>query len=403
MTNGAPPVICVDHRRVNWSRGTGAASYAQVLRQSIPLAGFTAESLVDAPDGPFTPPGRAWRWTAAMAPWRVATSRPVDGARMAKDVFRRAQVHFDIYGRYLRLRGPVRPALMHWSYPLPLHFAGVPNLYSVLDLIPLLQPDLTPIDQARAGRMLGRLRQEAAHLVTISEASRREIIATLDWPADRVTNTYLAVDVPAFDPVRIEAVCAAAGVSPGDYVLHVGTIERRKNIGRLVEAYRASLSGRALVLAGPDGWGARDEMAAAEGLLVAPGPGAMAATGRPRVLRIDWMGRADLMGLMQGAAAVLAPALAEGFGLPVVEAMALGIPTLTSHDGAPREVAGGAAVLIDPLDVRAMAAGITALDRDAGLRASLSAAGRVRARAFTQAAYAVRLADLYTDVLERAA
>jgi glycosyltransferase involved in cell wall biosynthesis len=279
----------------------------------------------------------------------------------------------------------------------------VPNLYSVLDLIPLLQPELTPIDQGRAGRLLRRLRQEAAHLVTISETSRREIIATLDWPADRVTNTYLAVDVPAPGPAQVQAVCAAAGLYPGDYVLHVGTIERRKNIGRLVEAYRASFSTRALVLAGPDGWGAPEEMAPAAGLLVGSGAEALAATGRPRVVRIDWMGRPDLVALMKGAAAVVAPALAEGFGLPVVEAMALGIPALTSQCGAPREVAGGAAVLIDPWDVRAIAAGITALDRDAGLRATLSVAGRVRARVFSQEAYAARLSALYREILDRAA
>ena len=337
-----------------------------------------------------------------MAPWPVGTSTPAGGVRRAKDVFRRAQVHFDIYGRYLRLRGPARPALMHWSYTLPLHFTGVPNLYSVLDLIPLLQPDLTPIDQGRATRLLRRLQQAAAHLVTISEASRREIITALDWPADRVTNTYLAVDVPQPGPARVQAVCTAAGLLPGDYLLHAGTVERRKNIGRLVEAYRASFSTRALVLAGPEGWSASEEMAPAAGLLVMPGPEALAATGRPRVLRIDWMGRPDLLALMQGAAAVLAPSLSEGFGLPVAEAMALGIPTLTSHDGAPREVAGGAALLIDPLDVRAIAAGITALDQDAGLRGTLTAAGQGRARAFSQEAYAARLAALYREVLDRA-
>jgi glycosyltransferase involved in cell wall biosynthesis len=218
-----------------------------------------------------------------------------------------------------------------------------------------------------------------------------------------VTNTYLAVDVPSPTPAEVEAVCAAAGLRPGDYILHAGTIERRKNIGRLIEAYRASFSTRALVLAGPEGWGAAEELAAADGLLVAPGAEARAALGRPRVMRIDWMGRSELVALMRGAAAVVAPALAEGFGLPVMEAMALGVPTLTSDSGAPREVAGKAAMLIDPLDVRAMAAGLTALDQDAGLRAALRAAGRVRAQIFSQEAYAARLAALYQDVLDRAA
>lgn len=360
--------------------------------------------LVDAPEPgvPFHPPGRARRWLAAMAPWPVTTSPPIDGTRMAADVFRRAQVHFDIHGRYLRLHGPIPPALMHWSYPLPLHFAGVPNLYSVLDLIPLLQPDLTPISQARAGRLLRRLRHEATHLVTISETSRQEIIAALGWPPEQVTNTYLAVDVAEPSPAQARAAWEAAGLRQGEYFLHVGTVERRKNIARLLEAYRASGSTRALVLAGPDGWMAAEELAGSAGLLIAPGAPARAAAGQPRVVRMDWTPRPALLGLMSGAAAVLAPSLAEGFGLPAIEAMALGVPALTSDGGAPREVAGGAALLVDPADTHAIAAGIAALDQDAGLRARLGAAGRLRARTFSPEAYAARLGALYGAVLAEA-
>ena len=385
-------VIGVDDRRVRWGRGTGVASFAKMLRAAVPQAGFALEALVDAPGEGFTPPGRAWRWAAAAAPWAVGTTAPAGGERLAVDVFRRAQVHFDMYGRYLRLRGPAPPALMHWSYTLPLHFAGVPNLYSVLDLIPMLQPDLTPIDQARAIKLLRRLRREAAHLVTISETSRREIITHLGWPEERVTNAYLAVDVPAPDPARTQAACAAAGVEVGDYFLHAGTVERRKNIGRLIAAYRASGSTRALVLVGPDGWGAAEELAAASGLLAG-------AAGQARVVRIDWLNRPDLLGLLHGAAAVLVPSLAEGFGLPVVEAMALGTPSLTSRGGAPEEVTGGAALLVNPQDVGDIAAGIRALDADADLRGRLVAAGLRRAAAFTPAAYAARMAAVYAGVL----
>lgn len=398
MMRVVPPVICIDDRRVAWGRGTGAASYGKALRQSIEQAGFTAESLTDAPLGPSEPPGRLWRWTSAAAPWPVATTTPASGARIATDVFRRAQVHFDIYGSYLRIRGPARPALMHWTYPLPLHFSGIPNVYSVLDLIPLLQPDLTPVAQARASRLLRRLRHEASHLVTISNTSRREIIDTLGWPEHLVTNTSLALDVPAPDPMHTAATCAAAGLHPGGYFLHAGTIERRKNIRRLVEAYRASNSTRALVLAGPAGWGATEELAGATGLLVSSGPGAIDVTG-PRIIRIDWMARPDLLGLVHGAAAVLSPSLAEGFGLPAIEAMALDTPALTSRGGAPEEVAGGAALLVDPLDVADIAAGIGALDRDADLRERLVAAGRLRVRAFTPEAYAARLSVLYCAIL----
>ena len=124
--------VCVDQRVVLWTRGTGASEYASGLRRGVRAAGFTLSALTDSADPDDVPPGRAWRWMAAASPWPVQAN-PIPGGMLARDVFRRAQVHFDAYGRYLRLRTPSPPALMHWSYPLPLHLAGVPNLYSVLD------------------------------------------------------------------------------------------------------------------------------------------------------------------------------------------------------------------------------------------------------------------------------
>ena len=89
------------------------------------------------------------------------------------------------------------------------------------------------------------------------------------------------------------------------------------------------------------------------------------------------------------------PSLYEGFGLPVLEAMQLGTPVLTSNTGSLPEVAGDAAVLVDPYDVGSIAAGMTRLDQDEDLRTRLIAAGRVQADDFSQARYATRLADAY--------
>ena len=402
---GAPPrTVCVDRRMVLRSKGTGASTYAEGLRRGVRDSGYALRSLTDAADPAFVPPRRGRVWAAALSPWPVSL-RAMEGGLLAPDVFRRAQVHFDVYRRYLRLRTAAPPHLMHWTYPVPLHLVGVPNLYCVHDLIPLLAPELTPIHPARSRRMLERLMANAAQLVTVSEASRREIIRVLGWPPDRVTNTYQQVVLPAWTPAEAAAARSrateAVGVGEADYFLHVGTVERRKNIGRLVQAYRQSGSRRALVLAGPDGWGAAAELAGAADLLVPPGVAARQACGRPRVIRTDWLARDALLGLIQGATAVLAPSLAEGFGLPVVEAMALGTPALTSHAGASAEVAGTAALLVDPYNVRQLAEGIAALDKDAGLRARLAADGLVRVAAFSPAAYAARLSTLYGEVLAR--
>lgn len=170
------------------------------------------------------------------------------------------------------------------------------------------------------------------------------------------------------------------------YFLFVGTLEPRKNLPRLLDAYEAfsTAAGDAapdLVLAGPMGWSAgplRERLA------------------RPllqrRVTVRGWLEAEALQRLVRGALAVVFPSLDEGFGLPILEAMACGVPVLTSDRGAMAEVAGADALLVDPLDVAALARGMQQLAGDAPLRARLAAAGPARAAAWTW----TRTADLTT-------
>ena len=263
-------------------------------------------------------------------------------------------------------------------------FRGVPNIYTVHDLIPLLHPALTGITGPRMRRLLGQLRRHAAHLVTVSEASRSEIIRELGWPPERVTNTYQAVADTAPPPDVVADSLATLGLQPGGYVLQAGTVEPRKNVRRAVEAHRASGLAVPLVVAGPDGWNAAAEWQGLAGL--------------PGVRRLPWVDRPTLLALIAGARIVLAPSLAEGFGLMVAEAMAFGVPVLTSDQGATAEIAGGAAMLANPRDVGALAAALRALDTDPALRAGLRAKGLRRAAMFSPDAYAARLRALYTRV-----
>ncbi len=186
----------------------------------------------------------------------------------------------------------------------------------------------------------------ADRIVAVSEFTRSELGAVLDVPPERVSVVPNGVD-PVFAP--------DGPAVEGDYVLAVGTLEPRKNLACAVEAAR--LVGVELRVVGAPGWG---------GVSV---PG--------------WVGRVDdarLAALMRGARCLLFPSLYEGFGLPVLEAMACGTPVVTSRGGATEEVAGDAAVLVDATDPSAVGAGIEEAERE---RERLVQAGRERARRFT--------------------
>lgn len=368
LTHPPAATVGLDGRNLALARGTGVATYAATLARGIAAAGLTPAVLEAGATR-----GRARRWLAAARP---------DG-HPAEDLFRTAQVHFDLWGTLRPVRRPHPPALMHWTYPLPLHWPGIPNLYTVHDLIPLVHPTLTGIDGARTARMLSRIAAAATRLVTVSDASARELSAALGIDPARITNTYQAVDVSGADPAP------PPGLLPRAYWLHVGAVERRKNLPRLIAAWHASGTAHPLVLAGPDGWMAGETLDAA----------APFATATPGVIRMPWLPRPALLGAIAHARALLMPSLAEGFGLPVAEAMALGTPVLTSHAGALAEVAGGAALLVDPFDGAAIATALRSLDKDEALRGRLAEAGPRAASRFSPEAYAGRLRALYAGLL----
>jgi len=229
--------------------------------------------------------------------------------------------------------------------------ASLPTIVTVHDLAVLRQPEVFPAWTRLYGRTALRPTLRAADRVfAVSEFSKREVVELARVDADRV-------DVV---PNALEQVFAAAGPRlEGDYVRAVGTLEPRKNLARVVEA--TARAGVALRLVGERGWG--DAGASGE--------------------HVSWLGRIDddeLAAAYRGARCLVFPSLYEGFGIPALEAMACGTPVVTSAGGALEEVTGGAAVLVDPLDPAAIAAGIDEADlrRDERVRRGLE-----RARHYT--------------------
>ena len=208
------------------------------------------------------------------------------------------------------------------------------------------------------------LPRSARRVIAVSEFTKRELVSLLGVRDENIRVIPNAV-ADAFSPDGERA--------DGDYVLAVGTLEPRKNLARLAEAARRAHV--ELRVAGARGWGGVD----------ARGDG------------VRWLGEvsdAELARLYRGARAVAYPSLYEGFGIPVLEAMACGAPVVTSAGGATEEVAGGAAVLVDPLDTESIAAGIAEADRR---RDELRRLGVERARAFSWADVARATEDVYRE------
>lgn len=237
-----------------------------------------------------------------------------------------------------------------------------PLVVTVHDLAVVRHPETFPRWHRTTGALALRGGVRAADaVVAVSAFTRDELVALLDVPRERIRIVPNGVD-PVFAPGG-----PAAG---GDYVLAVGTLEPRKNLSVAVEAAR--LAGAELRVAGAAGWG--------------------------DVTASGWVGEptdAELAALLRGARCLVYPSLYEGFGLPVLEAMACGTPVVTSLGGATEEVAGGAAVLVDPRDPVSVAAGIEEADRR---RDELRAKGLLRAQSFTWRRSADLVEALWRDV-----
>lgn len=282
--------------------------------------------------------------------------------------------------------------LAHWTYPLPVRIPGARNVYTLHDLVPLRLP-YTTADKKRAYyRLCHRIAREADHILTVSEASRTDLINILGVSEDRVSNLYQASDIAStlsgVDEAYITRyVEGLLNTGPRQYFLYFGAIEPKKNVARLLEAYLASSARSRLVIVGGPGWGGEQDVKLLQSLV--------SLDAGKRIIWLGYLPRDMLAMLIAGARATIFPSLYEGFGLPVLESMALGTPVITSTTSSLPEVAGDAALLVDPYDVHAIARAILRMDESEELRAELAQRGRVQAEIFSTAAYAKRLADFY--------
>ena len=283
---------------------------------------------------------------------------------------------------------PARSGVVHAPTLLvPARSSRYRLVVTIHDVVPWTHPEtLTPRGVAFHRRMGERAARDAAVIVTPTEAVAAAVRQVLT-PRAPVVAVHSGVSAPPAPPdssARREVLGARE-----PYVLFVGTAEPRKGLDLLVEAMRSpDLAGLRLVVAGPPGWG---EVRVADLARAAGVGGRVLVTGR--------VSDPDLASLYAGARVLAMPSRAEGFGFPVVEAMAHGIPVVSSDDPALVEVGGGATLVAPVGDVAALSVALAAAAADGGPRDALVARGVTRVQHFTWASTAREMWSLYVRAL----
>jgi len=282
--------------------------------------------------------------------------------------------------------------LFHATEHLLPRLSSIRTVFTLHDLIFLFHPEThKPLNRWFLTLMMPRFLRAADAIIAVSECTKRDAIRFYGIPEENITVIYEGVN-PRFRPVGPEAMAAvrARYDLPEHFILYVGTIEPRKNLTVLLEAFsnlQSAICNLHLVFVGKKGWLYEGFFRRLRELGL-----------EDRVIFTGYVPDEDLPAIYSAAELFVFPSLYEGFGLPVLEAMACGTPVVCSNTSSLPEVAGDAALLVDPTDVCALAGAMERALRDETLRATLRVRGIERARRFTWARAAQETMQVYENV-----
>ncbi len=313
-----------------------------------------------------------------------------------------------------RFRG-VKSSLLRSSFFLPaglvleqidvfhgLDHAGIPFFFkkgkyvvTLHDVIALVLPETFPLKYRLVFQVaFSAIRRQADMVIVPSESAREDVVRYLKVDRGRIAIIPYGCEErfrPVGDPECFEAVRRKYGL-PERYVLFVGILQPRKNVATLLRAFSLLLVEKLgqdlkLVVAGERGWGYGDLFETVEALGL-----------HDHVIFTGFVEEEDLPDLYRGALLFVYPSLYEGFGLPILEAMACGTPVITSNISSMPEVAGDAAVLVDPTQPEALASAMASVLTDEELRKGLQWKGIARASGFSWDAVARKTLQVYTSL-----
>lgn len=288
---------------------------------------------------------------------------------------------------------PKKIDIWHSTYPLPINIKGAKKLTTIHDLIPLKLPYTTLDNKKTFYSIIKDSIKDSELIITVSENSKQDIISIFDTNPDKIYVTYQPI---LLKPLTIEEdnitnFLNKYEIKFGKYILFVGAIEPKKNLGRLIDAYAAINTDMQLVIIGKKGWLWQDEI------------GKLKFSFGKKITRkiklLEYVSNKDLKYFYLGAYCFVFPSLYEGFGLPPLEAMNFGCPVITSNVASLPEICGEAALYVNPYDVDDIRKKIEYLINYPQVRAKLSEDGKERVKLFSMDNYVNRLCNAYKKIL----
>jgi glycosyltransferase involved in cell wall biosynthesis len=310
-----------------------------------------------------------------------------------------ANKNYFLLGNSLNIKTPKRFDVWHKTYPvMPINIVGSgSDIITIHDLVPLKLPYTTTDDKNIFYRSVKAAIKKSKIIITVSENSKRDILEFYDVDPDKIHVTYQSVSQKNgnYDEEEISSFLKRYRLKPKKYILFVGAIEPKKNVGRLIDAFMSMDTDLKLVIVGKKGWMCEEEIAKIEAF----SPPAFFGRAKDRKIELlSYVDSKSLNNLYCGAFCFVFPSIYEGFGLPPLEAMSFGCPVITSSSSCLPEICGDAALYIDPYDTEDIRRGIERLINEPALRSDLILLGKQRELFFSFENYSKRLYSAYSKI-----
>ena len=320
-------------------------------------------------------------------------------------IFQLANAYFRVTNQLLPIRVPREIDVVHWTYPIPIYAFNKPNIYTIHDLVPMRLPYTTLDDKDFYIKSLYKIIRKASKIIAVSNHTKQDLgyffnvsdqKIFVSWQSSKTLETQPSLSSAhnpnIFYSLVQNNLLQNKQFTKNNYFIFLGNIEPKKNIKRLIQAYVMSNVNQELIIVGARAWKSDEELSQLDKFRESGGNQAKMAN---QVRLMEYLPKDEMITLLANARALFFPSLYEGFGLPVLEAMQLGVPVLTSNTSSLPEVGGDAVLYVDPYDIKDISYGIFRLAIDDRLCQELSQKGMMRAEKFSLSSYQERMSDFY--------